>query len=64
MGEKECSEKVVGPRVIVGCPNCGFGKSSRTHTYGVYRVYKCFGRIVLRCKTCNYELVFRVIGGG
>jgi len=49
---------------ILGCGSCGGNKNPKTHTFGVYRVYKQEATLKLKCKTCGYELKFRTIRGG
>jgi len=57
---------MVEPRRILGCPNCSFGKSKTTHTYGSYRVYVSAATqvITLKCKTCKHEQKYKYIQGG
>ena len=57
-------KKKSGVRQLIGCYRCGFGKSRFTHSFATYRLYKAFGRVIARCKTCGAERVFRIIEGG
>lgn len=51
-------------RKILACPSCGPGKTRKTHSYGVYRVYITGTTLVLRCKTCSLIRKYRFIQGG
>lgn len=54
----------IGGMKILGCMSCGANKNASTHTYGVYRIYRSGGHIILRCKTCSFTYKIRVIDGG
>jgi transcription elongation factor Elf1 len=51
-------------RELIACPSCGANKNRKTHTFGSYKVYRSGTIITLKCKTCKYEMKFRIIRGG
>lgn len=51
-------------RKLLSCPSCGYGKTRKTHSYGVYKVYVSGTNLVLRCNTCGAVVKYRFIEGG
>lgn len=42
--------------------DCDEDKGLHSNTRGVYRVYKCKSKIILKCKTCNKKKEYSVGG--
>ena len=55
---------MIKPRKLLGCYRCSHNKNKTAHTYASYKVYKVGQTIILKCKTCKFELKFKYIDGG